>query len=79
MVFGVSGAQYISATNNAAGLRHLKDWLWCHELHPLRDREKVSLRKDGMRYIVPAGSARRKRRRENKRAYENDTRTRRKT
>ena len=60
MVFGVSGAQYISATNNAAGLRHLKDWLWCHELHPLRDREKVSLRKDGIRYIVPAGIGKKK-------------------
>ena len=60
MAFGVSGAQYISATNNAAGLRHLKDWLWCHELHPLRDREKVSLRKDGIRYIVPDGIGKKK-------------------
>ena len=48
ITFGVSGAQYISATNNAAGLEHLKYWLENHEQH--HAGLKALHRKDGKQY-----------------------------
>ena len=50
MVFKVPGAQYISATNNAAGRTHLKVWLMAHRMYPGSMGIRVTLRKDGKRY-----------------------------
>ena len=60
MVFRVPGAHYISATNNAAGRRHLKLWLYLHQFFPFGNPAKVTLHKDGIRYIVPAGIGKQK-------------------
>jgi hypothetical protein len=48
IIFRVSGAQYISATNNAAGLEHLKYWLENHEQH--HGGLNALHRKDGKQY-----------------------------
>ena len=50
MVFKVPGAQYISATNNAAGRTHLEAWLMAHQVYPGTMGIRVTLRKDGKRY-----------------------------
>ena len=48
IIFRVSGAQYICATNNAAGREHLKYWLENHEQH--HGGLGVLHRRDGKRY-----------------------------
>jgi hypothetical protein len=48
IIFKVSGAQYISATNNAAGRQHLQYWLNNHEQH--HGGLKALHRKDGKEY-----------------------------
>ena len=51
MVFKVSGAQYISATNNAAGRKHLELWLKNHTfMQMLHGNLKTLLKKNGKRY-----------------------------
>ena len=51
MVFKVSGAQYISATNNAAGRKHLELWLKEHLfMQVLHGNLKTLLKKNGKRY-----------------------------
>ena len=67
MVFKVPGAQYISATNNAAGRRHLEAWLVAHGMYPQSMADKVTLRKDGKRYTAPAGVGKQRREEKKKR------------
>jgi hypothetical protein len=51
MVFKVSGAQYISATNNAAGRKHLELWLKEHTfMQAVHGNLKTLLKKNGKRY-----------------------------
>ena len=55
IVFKVSGAQYISATNNAAGRKHLKYWLDNHTQHS--GGLRVLMRKDGKRFYFNRNGA----------------------
>ena len=66
MVFKVPGAQYISATNNAAGRRHLEAWLVAHGMYDISEADKVTLRKDGKRYTAPAGVGQQRRKEKKK-------------